>query len=153
MEPKVIHSARTASHRSAAVDAAREQDHDLAVVAEVREALSQAGDYLVYDDGDQLRVIALIGDWTRIGRSTAADVRFDDPTVSRRHALIVRDQDGLQLLDDRSLNGVLVAGERIDRHRLSDGDLFIVGRYRMHFVSIAVGVAGREPAAPSSLQA
>ena len=29
------------------------------------------------------------GEWTRIGRSLAADLRFDDPTVSRRHALLV----------------------------------------------------------------
>jgi len=43
-------------------------------------------------------------EWTRIGRSLAADIRFDDPTVSRRHALIVRQPDGLRVLDDRSLN-------------------------------------------------
>ena len=42
-----------------------------------------------YEDGDELRTIALTREWTRIGRSLAADVRFDDPTVSRRHALIV----------------------------------------------------------------
>ena len=29
--------------------------------------------------------------WTRIGRSAAADLRLDDPSVSRRHALIVSD--------------------------------------------------------------
>ena len=53
-------------------------------------------------------------EWTRIGRSLAADVRFDDPTVSRRHALIVRQADGVRVLDDRSLNGVFVNGERVE---------------------------------------
>ena len=58
--------------------------------------------------------MALTREWTRIGRSLAADVRFDDPTVSRRHALIVRQPDGVRLLDDRSLNGVFVNGARVD---------------------------------------
>ena len=53
-------------------------------------------------------------EWTRVGRSLAADVRFDDPTVSRRHALIVRQPDGVRVLDDRSLNGVFVNGERVE---------------------------------------
>ena len=44
--------------------------------------------------------------WTRIGRSLSAHVRFDDPTVSRRHALLYRDEAGARILDDRSLNGV-----------------------------------------------
>ncbi len=59
-------------------------------------------------------MVALTREWTRVGRSLAADVRFDDPTVSRRHALIVRQPDGVRVLDDRSLNGVFVNGERIE---------------------------------------
>ncbi len=82
-------------------------------------------------------------EWTRIGRSLAADVRFDDPTVSRRHALIVRQADGVRVLDDRSLNGVFVNGERVEWRALHDGDEIVVGRYRLHFVEIA---AGRPPA-------
>ncbi len=78
--------------------------------------------------------MALTREWTRIGRSLAADVRFDDPTVSRRHALIVRQPDGVRLLDDRSLNGVYVNGARVDGRVLEDGDEIIVGRYRLTFL-------------------
>ncbi len=53
-------------------------------------------------------------EWTRIGRSLAADIRFDDPTFHGRHALIVRQPDGLRVVDDRSLNGVFVNGERVE---------------------------------------
>ena len=63
-------------------------------------------------------------------------MRFDDPTVSRRHALIVRHPDGVRLLDDRSLNGVFVNGARVDGKALQDGDEIIVGRYRLAFVSV-----------------
>ena len=83
---------------------------------------------------DRIAIVALTREWTRIGRSLAADIRFDDPTVSRRHALIVRQADGVRVLDDRSLNGVFVNGDRVEWSALGDGDEIIVGRYRLHFV-------------------
>src|SRR3954466_6094047 len=57
-------------------------------LAEAREAIEAPGQYLVFEDGADIRTVALEREWTRVGRSLAADVRFDDPTVSRRHALI-----------------------------------------------------------------
>jgi predicted nucleic acid-binding Zn-ribbon protein len=110
---------------------------DLATrVQQVREQLDQPGEYLVYEEGSEIRTVALTREWTRIGRSLAADVRFDDPTVSRRHALVVRHPDGVRLLDDRSLNGVFVNGARVDGRALQDGDEIIVGRYRLTFARI-----------------
>ena len=86
-------------------------------------------------------VVPLTREWTRIGRSLAADVRFDDPTVSRRHALVVRQADGVRVLDDRSLNGVFVNGERVEWRALTDGDEIVVGRHSLHFVdTVAVGL-------------
>jgi pSer/pThr/pTyr-binding forkhead associated (FHA) protein len=101
-----------------------------------REQIEQPGEYLCYEDAGEHRTVALTREWTRVGRSLAADVRFDDPTVSRRHALIVRQPDGVRLLDDRSLNGVFVNGARVDGRVLQDGDEIIVGRYRLAFVSV-----------------
>ena len=80
--------------------------------------------------------MTLAREWTRVGRSLAADVRFDDPTVSRRHALIVRQPDGVRVLDDRSLNGVFVNGTRVEGRVLRDGDEIVVGRYRLGFLSV-----------------
>src|SRR5215213_2902859 len=59
-------------------------------LGEARDALVNHGDYLAFDDGDRVRVVPLQDGWTRLGRSLAAHVRFDDPTVSRRHALVHR---------------------------------------------------------------
>jgi predicted nucleic acid-binding Zn-ribbon protein len=101
-----------------------------------REELQEPGEYVLYDDGEETRTVALTREWTRIGRSLAADVRFDDPTVSRRHALVVRQADGVRVLDDRSLNGVFVNGERVEWRTLHDGDEILVGRYRLIFVSV-----------------
>ncbi len=105
-------------------------------IAAARERIEQPGEYLVYEEGEELRTIPLTREWTRVGRSLAADVRFDDPTVSRRHALIVRQPDGVRLLDDRSLNGVFVNGTRVDGRTLQDGDEIIVGRYRLTFLTV-----------------
>ena len=106
-------------------------------LAAARAQIEQPGDYLAYDQDGELRVVALIREWTRVGRSLAADIHFDDPTVSRRHALIVRQHDGVRVLDDRSLNGVFVNGERVEWRALRDGDEILVGRYRLCFLSLA----------------
>ena len=105
-------------------------------VADAREALATGGDYLAYDDGDRVRVVPLQEGWTRVGRSLAAHVRFEDPTVSRRHALLHRDGDSVRVLDDRSLNGVWVNGERVDWRELSDGDEITIGRFRLYVLRV-----------------
>jgi pSer/pThr/pTyr-binding forkhead associated (FHA) protein len=114
-------------------------------VIRAREDLTEPGEYVLYEDGGEIKTVALTREWTRIGRSLAADVRFDDPTVSRRHALVVRQADGVRVLDDRSLNGVFVNGERVEWRALNDGDEILVGRYRLAFASIPGKPAEQSP--------
>jgi predicted nucleic acid-binding Zn-ribbon protein len=111
-------------------------EREEAWLAEVRERIERPGEYLAYEEDEETTVVALTHEWTRVGRSLAADVRFDDPTVSRRHALLVRQPDGVRVLDDRSLNGVFVNGERIEWRILEDGDEIVVGRYRLRFIDV-----------------
>jgi predicted nucleic acid-binding Zn-ribbon protein len=118
------------------VAAAEREEHEHAWLTGVRERIEQPGEYLVYEEDSETTVVALTHEWTRVGRSLAADVRFDDPTVSRRHALLVRQPDGVRVLDDRSLNGVFVNGERIEWRMLRDGDEIVVGRYRLRFLAV-----------------
>ena len=119
---------------------------------EAREAIDRVGDYLAYDDDGQLRVVGLERGWTRLGRSLAADVRFDDPTVSRRHAMVHRGEDVTRVLDDRSLNGVFVNGDRVDMRTLADGDEVTIGRFRLYFLSLEdAAVRDRATDAPPAL--
>jgi len=125
---------------------------------EVRDAVDEPGQYLAYRIADDdVKVFPVRREWTRIGRSLAADIRFDDPTVSRRHALIVRQPDGLRVLDDRSLNGVFVNGERVEWSTLADGDEIVIGRHHLHFIDVPVvsgmrygGPADRDASTPAS---
>lgn len=123
--------------------AGEEEQREMLETAHAR--MEDPGQYLVYREGNDVRVVPLAREWTRIGRSLAADVRFDDPTVSRRHALIVRQPDGVRVLDDRSLNGVFVNGERVEWRTLLDGDEIVVGRYHLHFVEVTPSALFGEP--------
>jgi pSer/pThr/pTyr-binding forkhead associated (FHA) protein len=118
---------------------------------DVRARLSEPGDYLAYEEDEHLKLVPLTREWTRIGRSLAADVRFDDPTVSRRHALVVRQADGVRMLDDRSLNGVFVNGARIEWKVLQDGDEILVGRYRLRFLTVTAQPTEAPPTTPGQL--
>jgi hypothetical protein len=119
--------------------------------AEARESISEPGQYVAFREGDDLRIVPLTREWTRIGRSLAADVRFDDPTVSRRHALIVRQPDGVRVLDDRSLNGVFVNGERVEWSVVADGDEIVVGRHVLRFLDVpAMGASEPSSSAPAT---
>jgi hypothetical protein len=104
---------------------------------EARAALVGNGDYLAFELDDRVKVVPLQDGWTRIGRSLSAHVRFDDPTVSRRHALVYSDEEGARILDDRSLNGVFRNGDRVELAELHDGDEIAVGRFRVFFLSLA----------------
>jgi FHA domain/Zinc-ribbon containing domain len=100
---------------------------------EARAEIAEPGRYLAFEDDAELTTLPIKEGWTRIGRSGAADVRLDDPTVSRRHALIVLTPEGdLRALDDRSLNGLFVNGERVEWAPLQDGDELEIGRYRLY---------------------
>jgi hypothetical protein len=105
-------------------------------LAGARSALIETGAYVAYEDDDRVRVVGLQDGWTRLGRSMSAHVRFDDPTVSRRHALIHRDGESVRVLDDRSLNGVFLNGERVEWHAMHDGDQIVMGRFTLHFIAL-----------------
>jgi pSer/pThr/pTyr-binding forkhead associated (FHA) protein len=114
---------------------------------QARAGIATPGKYIAYEDDDRAIVVEVSREWTRVGRSLAADVRFDDATVSRRHALIVSQADGVRVLDDRSLNGVYVNGRRVEWSPLRDGDEIMVGRHSLFFVDTATVGSPVEPSA------
>ena len=111
-------------------------------LGEVRESISEPGKYLAMFADGRTRVIELGVGWSRIGRSRTADIRLDDPTVSRRHAVVVQTPEGeLRVLDDRSMNGISVNGEAVDWSPLADGDELQIGRYTLVVIESAGATA------------
>ena len=68
-----------------------------------------------------------------MGRLPDYTISFDDPNISREHAVIRPDGDGFVLTDNGSTNGTLVNGVAITAHRLVDGDRIELGATAIEF--------------------
>jgi two-component system cell cycle response regulator len=69
-----------------------------------------------------------------LGRGEDADLRIEDPSLSRTHVRFERDGDTLTITDLESLNGTLVEGARlVGTQRLRNGDLLTLGNVLMRF--------------------
>jgi pSer/pThr/pTyr-binding forkhead associated (FHA) protein len=94
------------------------------------------GRYLAIEDGSEVVVIAVGEGNVHLGRSSGADVMLDHMSVSRRHAVVARRGADIVILDDRSLNGVIVNGERVREAVLSHGDEIRLGDVAMRFLDV-----------------
>ncbi len=104
-------------------------------LAEAKEGLPQPGYHLAMREREEVVTFPLGEGWIRVGRCETAEVCLDDPSVSRRHAMLATDG-GRQprVLDDRSLNGILVNGRKVDFAELEPGDELTIGRYRLYLL-------------------
>ena len=66
-----------------------------------------------------------------VGRGTEADLRINDPGVSRRHLELEVSIDGVEAVDLGSTNGILVDGSKVARARLRDGSTIRIGHTEM----------------------
>jgi pSer/pThr/pTyr-binding forkhead associated (FHA) protein len=95
------------------------------------------GRYLELDDGDERVLLPLAAGTTRVGRGFGADVRLEDQSVSRRHAIVHQRPNGSRILDDRSANGTFVNGRRVTEAELVDGDVVVLGRVVLTYRDVA----------------
>ena len=77
---------------------------------------------------------ALEQDRTSLGRAPECEIFLDDVTVSRRHAVVTRSDDGFSLHDEGSLNGTYVNRRRVESAKLEDGDEVQIGKYKLTFL-------------------
>ena len=96
----------------------------------------EPGRYLAIEDGDEVVVIELGDEQVRVGRSTAADVMLEHLSVSRRHAVVAQRGEQTVILDDRSRNGVLVNGERVQEATLRHNDEIRLGDVVIRFLHV-----------------
>jgi len=88
-----------------------------------------------------------------VGRAPTSDIPVFDPTISRRHAEVVTDDQGVQVRDLGSSNGTFLNGSRVESCTLAVGDTVTFGKvpFRLQQVTAAgttppVGAAKDAPA-------
>jgi pSer/pThr/pTyr-binding forkhead associated (FHA) protein len=91
------------------------------------------GRYLAIEDAGDVVLLPLTAEVTHLGRSQSADIVLDDASVSRRHAILAVRAGRTVVLDDRSLNGVVVNGTRVREAALDDGDTIVIGRVVLRY--------------------
>ncbi len=96
----------------------------------------EPGRYIEVQGADRTLLIPLAVEAMRIGRGLAADLRLDESSVSRRHAIIVPRPSGARVLDDRSSNGTFVNGRRVQQAELCNGDVIVVGRVVLRYLEL-----------------
>jgi pSer/pThr/pTyr-binding forkhead associated (FHA) protein len=79
-----------------------------------------------------------------VGREEQADIRLDEPLVSRSHARIERRGDGFWVIDLSSTNRTRVNDEVVAQRQLRDGDEVRFARAVCRFV---LGPSAPVPAA------
>ena len=79
------------------------------------------------------RTINLDRDVTTIGTAPENTVPLTDTGVSRKHVGIRKSDEGFELADLGSTNGVYVNGEKVARRKLAVGDVIRVGTTEMVF--------------------
>ncbi|MBM3888520.1 MAG: FHA domain-containing protein [Verrucomicrobia bacterium] len=90
--------------------------------------------YLEIHQGSEPRRVELTRATTVIGRTSDCGVVLASPSVSRRHARIVRKGQAFCIEDLRSHNGTVVNGRRIGQPvALADGDQITISEHRLEF--------------------
>jgi ABC-type multidrug transport system ATPase subunit/pSer/pThr/pTyr-binding forkhead associated (FHA) protein len=80
-----------------------------------------------------VQTVAFEGERLSIGRDLHNDAVLDNPNVSRFHAELVRDGDGVELRDLGSRNGIRLDGALVDRGRVVAGSKVGIGPYALIF--------------------
>lgn len=105
-------------------------DEDNAVVREGELAPGEV--MLVVRQGPEIGTrYPLVGDQVTVGRVPDNDIQLDDVTVSRLHAVLVKQDAAWLVRDLGSLNGTYVNNERVDEAPVRHGDDVQIGRFRL----------------------
>ena len=106
---------------------------DIVRASDDRERVSRV---MIGNIGGQVLRFPLFKDRVTIGRTHENDIQVKTAFVSRRHAVVLTEGDGVHIVDWGSSNGLFVNSRRVKEHRLSNGDIVTVGdakfRYEEH---------------------
>ena|SRR5450432_447881 len=68
-----------------------------------------------------------------LGRAIGSDLWIDDAQISRQHCRFDEEDDDWIVTDLGSSHGTFVNGNQIEKHRLDENDMLVVGKARLIF--------------------
>ena len=108
---------------------------------------------LLYQDGETPQAHTFTTGEVVIGRSPECQVILKDFGISRQHARIVVDEDGVRIQDLKSKNGTQVNGVPVVEAPLKDGDRILLGKFQLSFSKTLEGKVVLDEAKPLSEEA
>jgi pSer/pThr/pTyr-binding forkhead associated (FHA) protein len=97
---------------------------------------TEPGRYVEVPGTERALLLPIGTDALHIGRGLNADLRLDDNSVSRKHAILVARGSRTRILDDRSSNGTIVNGRRVQQAELHNGDVITIGRVLLRYIEV-----------------
>ncbi len=105
-------------------------------------------------EGQVVDTLELSDDKIKIGNLATSQVRLDDPSVSRIHAVLEDKGDGqYQAIDLGSASGTYVNGDKITKQMVGDGDTLGVGQYELQLAVVDLAARRRQEEAQAQAAA
>jgi type II secretory pathway predicted ATPase ExeA len=89
---------------------------------------------MVAHSGEDAREVPLTPGRIILGRTGDNDLQIESKFVSRHHAQIVTYGEESIVEDLNSTNGIYVRGQRITKHQLKHGDVFVIGEHEVMYL-------------------
>jgi hypothetical protein len=106
--------------------------------------------FRIYKGDQLLRTETLSQPVIKVGKLSSSHLRIDDESVSRMHAVIEITGPGeISIIDLGSTKGTVVNGQKVNKARLQDGDVIVLGDTR---IALAVGEAEAADDMPTTVQ-
>jgi adenylate cyclase len=88
---------------------------------------------VLYEADGRAQVFTMLKEVASIGRANDNDIVLNDFSVSRRHALLKKEEDDWVVYDNQSTNGVRVNDTAVPRAVVKDGDQVLIGTFVLRF--------------------
>ncbi len=108
---------------------------------------------LTYQEGETTQTHTFTSGEVIMGRSPECQLVLKDFGISRQHAKIVVDDDGVRIIDLKSKNGTQVNGVPVVEARLKDGDRILLAKFQVTFNKTLEGKVVLDEAKPLSEEA
>jgi adenylate cyclase len=108
---------------------------------------------LIYQDGDTPQAYTFTEGEVTIGRSPDCSIVLKDFGISRTHAKLTADEEGVRIQDLKSKNGTQVNGVPVVEAPLKDGDRILLGKFQLTFSKTLEGKVVLDEAKPLSEEA